>query len=165
MPIKNRYLLPRIDDLFDQIHGATILSKIDLSSSYHQVKIKDKDIFTTTFRTRYGHYEFVVMPFGLTDGTTTFMCLMNSILGKYLEKFVVLFIDNILFYSETKEEHDEHLKIILQVLREHQLHAKFNKCDFYRDKIQYLGHIISEEGISMDLFKIKSIIGGLSLKT
>ena len=98
------------------------------------------------------------MPFGLTNSPTTFMCLMNGVLSKYFDNFVVVFIDDILIYSKTKEEHDEHLKIILQVLRKHQLYAKFNKCDFYKDKIQYLGHIISEEGISVDPNKIKSII-------
>ena len=98
------------------------------------------------------------MPFGLTNAPTTFMCLMNSVLSKYLEKFVVVFIDDILVYSKTKQEHDEHLKIILQVLREHQLYAKFNNCDFYKDKIQYLGHVISEKAISANPNKIKAII-------
>ena len=125
-----------------------------MRSGYHQVRIKDEDIFKTSFRTRYGHYEFVVIPFGLTNTPTTFMCLMNSVLSKYLDKFLVVFIDDILIYSRTKEEHVEHLKIILKVLREHHLYAKFNKCDFYKDKIQYLGHVISEEGISVDPDKI-----------
>ena len=128
MTIKNRYLFPRIDDMYDQLHGATIFSKIDLRSGYHQVWIKDEDIFKMTFRTRYGHYEFVVMPFGLTNAPAVFMCLMNNVLHKYLDKFVVVFIDDILIYSKTKEEHEEHLKVILQVLREHQLYAKFSKC-------------------------------------
>ena len=134
MTIKNRYSFPRIDDLFDQICGVTIFSKIDLRSEYHQVKIKDEDIFKTAFRTRYGHYEFVVIPFGIFNAPTTFMCLMNNVLSKYLDKFVVVFIDAILIYSKTKEEHDEHLQIILQVLREHQQYAKFSKCEFYKYK-------------------------------
>ena len=121
MTIKNRYPLPHIDDLFDQLRGATIFSKIDLWSGYHQVQIKDEDIFKTAFRTIYGHYEFVVMPFGLTNALTVFMCLMNNVLQKYLDKFVVVFIDDILIYSKSKEEHKEHLKIVLQELREHQL--------------------------------------------
>ena len=110
-----------------------IFSKIDLISKYHKVRIKDEDIFKTAFRTRYRHYEFVIMPFGLTNAPTTFMCIMNSVLSKYLDKFVVVFIDDILIYSKMKEEHDEHLQIILQVLREHKLYAKFSKCEFFKD--------------------------------
>ena len=116
MTIKNRYPLPITDDLFYQLRGAMMYSKIDLRSGYHQVRIKDEDIFKTTFRTRYGHYEFVVMPFGLTNAQTIFMCLMNNVMHKYLDKFVVVFIDEILIYSKSKEEHNEHLKIVLQEL-------------------------------------------------
>ena len=135
MTIKNRYLLPRIDDLFDQLCGATVFSKIDLRSRYHQVRIKYEDIFKTAFRTRYGHYEFVVMPFGLANALDVFMCLMNNVMHKYLDKFVVVFIDDILIYSKVGEEHKEHLKIVLQELRDHQLFAKFSKCNFFKDKI------------------------------
>jgi hypothetical protein len=134
MTIKNKYPLPRIDDLFDQLRGATIFSKIDLRSGYHQVQIKDEDIHKTTFRTRYGHYEFVVVPFGLTNAPTTFMFLMNNVLNKFLDKFVLVFIDDILIYSKRREEHEEHLKSVLQVLREHKLYAKFSKCDFFKNK-------------------------------
>ena len=118
MTIKNRYSLPRIDDLFDRFQGETIFSKIDLRLGYNQVRIKDEDIFKTTFRTVYDHYEFVIIPFGLTNSLTTFMCLMNNILSKYLDKFVVVFIEDILIYSKNRQEHDEHLIIALQVLRE-----------------------------------------------
>jgi hypothetical protein len=158
MTIKNKYPLPRINDLFDQVGGEKIFSKLDLRSGYHQVRIKDKDINKTTFRTRYRHYEFVVIPFGLTNAPTTFMCLMNSIFSQYLDKFVLVFIDDILVYSKTEEEHEEHLKIVLQTLRKHKLYAKFDKCDFYQRRIQYLGHVISEEGIAVDPEKIKSIM-------
>ena len=119
MTIKSRYPLLGIDDLFDQLHGATVFLKIDLRFGYHQVRIKDEDIFKTTFRTRYGHYEFVVMPFGLTNAPAIFMCLMNNVMHNYLNKFVVVFIDEILIYSKTEEEHKDHLKIVLQELREH----------------------------------------------
>jgi hypothetical protein len=158
MTIKNKYPFPRIDDLFDHLIGATIFSKIDLRSGYHQVRIKDEDIHKTSFRTRYGHYEFVVVSFGLTNAPTTFMCLMNSVLNKYLDKFVLVFVDDILVYSKNREEHGEHLRMVLQVLREHQLYAKFSKCDFFKKEIQYLGHVISVEGVAVDPAKIKAIM-------
>ena len=117
MTIKNRYPLPRIDDLFDQVVGAKIFLKIDLRSGYHQVRIRDENIPKTAFRTRYGHYEFVVIQFGLTNAPANFMCMKKNIFSKYLDKFVLVFIDNILVYSKNKEEHEEHLRIVLQVLR------------------------------------------------
>jgi len=116
--MKNRYPLPRIDDLFDQLRGVKILSKIDLRSGYRQVRVKEEDISKTTFRTRYGHYEFTVMPFGLTNAPATFMCLMNEIFRKYFDKFIIVFLDDILIYSKSEEEHEEHLRIALQVLSE-----------------------------------------------
>jgi hypothetical protein len=128
--IKNKYPLPQINDLFDQVGGAKIFSKLYLRSQYHQVTIKDQDINKTTFRTRYGHYDFVVIHFGLTNESATFMCLMNIIFNKYLDKFMVVFIDNILVYSKMEEEHDEHLRIVLQTLRKQKLYTKFDKCDF-----------------------------------
>eukprot|EP00253_Pinus_taeda_P011579 PITA_11579 len=158
LTIKNKYPLPRIDELFDQVKGATVFSKIDLRSGYHQIRIKEEDIAKTTFRTRYGHYEFVVLPFGLTNAPATFMCLMNSVFHQFLDKFVLIFIDDILIYSRSKEEHEEHLRMVLQTLREHQLYAKLNKCDFYKEEIQYLGHVISKEGIVVDPEKIKTIL-------
>ncbi|XP_021754918.1 uncharacterized protein LOC110720219 [Chenopodium quinoa] len=128
--IKNKYPLPRIDDLFDQLKGATVFSKIDLRSGYHQLRIADEDIPKTAFRTRYGHYEFTVMPFGLTNAPTIFMDLMNRVFHQFMDKFVVVFIDDILVYSKSKEEHVEHLRAILQTLRENNLYAKFSKCEF-----------------------------------
>lgn len=128
--IKNRYPLPRIDDLFDQLRGAKVFSKIDLRSGYHQLKIKSEDIAKTAFRTRYGHYEFLVMPFGLTNAPAAFMDLMNTVFRDQLDKFVVVFIDDILIYSLDEETHAEHLRITLNVLRKKQLYAKFSKCEF-----------------------------------
>jgi hypothetical protein len=130
--IKNKYPLPRIDDLFDQLRGANIFSKIDLRARYHQVIIKEEDIHKTTFRTRYGNYEFVVVPFGLTNAPVVFMCLMNGMFKSYLNKFFIVFLDDILIYSKFEEEHEHHLRLVLQVLREHQLYAKLSKCSFYQ---------------------------------
>eukprot|EP00253_Pinus_taeda_P032583 PITA_32583 len=164
LTIKNKYPLPRIDELFDQVKGMTVFSKIDLRSGYHQIRIKDEDIAKTAFRTRYGHYEFVVLPFGLTNAPATFMCLMNSIFHQYLDRFVLIFIDDILVYSRTMEEHQEHLRKVLQTLWEHQLYAKFSKCDFFKEEIQYLGHVITKEGIAVDPEKIKAIMDWPILK-
>ena len=128
--IKNKYPLPRIDDMFDQLQGAQVFSKIDLRSGYHQLKIKAEDVPKTAFRTRYGHYEFLVMPFGLTNAPAAFMNLMNIIFKPYLDKFIVVFINDILVYSRSHEEHVEHLKIVLNTLREKKLYVKFSKCEF-----------------------------------
>ena len=122
------------------------------------MRIKDEDIHKTTFRTRYGHYEFVVVPFGLTNTLATFMCLMNSVFRRYLDKFVLFFRDVILIYPKNEEEHEEHLRLTLQLLRENKLYTKLSKCDFYKDRIHYLGHIISNEGIFVDLEKIEAIM-------
>ena len=135
MTIKNQYPLPRINGLFDQVGGSKIFLKIDLQCRYHHVRINDEDIHKTAFRTRYNHYEFVVMPFGLTNAPANFMCMMNNIFSRYLDKFFLFFINDIMVYSMNKEEHEEHLRIVLQVLREHQLYAKFSKCDFYKPRI------------------------------
>jgi hypothetical protein len=142
--IKNQYPLPRIDDLFDQMKGATVFSKIDLRSGYHQLRIKEDDVPKTTFKMRFGHYEFIVLPFGLTNTPGVFMSLMNGVFHEYLDKFVQVFIDDILIYSRmTTEEHEEHLRLVLQCLREHKLYGKLSKCSFYQSRIHYLGHVIS----------------------
>jgi len=119
MTIKKKYPFPRIDDLFDQLKGATVFYKIELRSRYHQFMIKDEDIHKKIFRTGYGHCEFVVVPFGLTNAPNTFMCLMNSVLIKYLDNFFLVFVNDILVYSKTKQEHEEHLKLVLKVIRDH----------------------------------------------
>jgi hypothetical protein len=155
--VKNKYPLPRIGDLFDQLKDEKIFSKIDLRYGYHQVRIKDEDISKTTFRTMYGHYEFTVVLFGLTNAPVVFMCLMNGVFINYLDKLVIVFLDNILVYSKAEEEHEQHLRMVLQVLREHQLYTKLSKCSFYQRQIHYLGHIISEEGIVVDPEKVQAI--------
>ncbi|GJR15661.1 putative reverse transcriptase domain-containing protein [Tanacetum coccineum] len=142
LTVKNRYLLPRIDDLFDQLQESSVYSKIDLRSGYHQLRVREEDILKTTFRTRYGHYEFQVMPFGLTNVPAVFMDLVNRVYKPYLDKFVIVFIDNILIYSKSKQEHEEHLTLILELLKKEELYAKFSKCEFWIPKVQFLGHVI-----------------------
>ncbi|GJZ66659.1 putative reverse transcriptase domain-containing protein [Tanacetum coccineum] len=134
LTVKNRYPLPRIDDLFDQLQGSRVYSKIDLRSGYHQLKVREEDIPKTAFRTRYGHYEFQVMPFGLTNAPAVFMDLMNRVCKPYLDKFVIVFIDDILIYSKSEEEHAEHLKLILELLKKEELYTKFSKCEFWLSK-------------------------------
>ncbi|GJS38201.1 reverse transcriptase domain-containing protein [Tanacetum coccineum] len=155
--VKNGYPLPRIDDLFDQLQGSSVYSKIDLRSGYHQLRVREEDIPKTAFRTRYGHYEFQVMPFGLTNAPAVFMDLMNRVCKPYLDKFVIVFIDDILIYSKNKEEHEEHLKLILELLKKEELYAKFSKCEFWIPKVQFLGHVIDSKGIHVDPAKIESI--------
>ncbi|GKF05334.1 putative reverse transcriptase domain-containing protein, partial [Tanacetum coccineum] len=130
LTVKNRYPLPRIDDLFDQLQGSSVYSKIDLRSGYHQLRVREEDIPKTAFRTRYGHYEFQVMPFGLTNAPAVFMDLMNRVCKPYLDKFVIVFIGDIRIYSKNKQEHEEHLKLILELLKKDELYAKFSKCEF-----------------------------------
>ncbi|GKB81061.1 putative reverse transcriptase domain-containing protein [Tanacetum coccineum] len=157
LTVKNRYPLPRIDDLFDQLQGSSVYSKIDLRSGYHQLRVREEDIPKTAFRTRYGHYEFQVMPFGLTNAPAVFMDLMNRVCKPYLDKFVIVFIDDILIYSKNKQEHEEYLKLILELLKKEELYAKFSKCEFWIPKVQFLGHVIDSEGIHVDPAKIESI--------
>ena len=130
LTIKNRYPLPRVDDLFDQLQGANYFSKIDLRSGYHQLRALEEDVPKTAFRTRYGHYKFVVMPFGLTNAPAVFMDLMNRVCHPYLDQFVIVFIDDILIYSRSKEEHSNHLRQVLETLRSEKLYAKFSECKF-----------------------------------
>jgi hypothetical protein len=156
--IKNKYPLPRIDDLFDQLKGACIFSNIDLRSGYHQLKIRASNIPKIAFITRYGLYEYTVMSFGLTNAPGYFMYSMNKVSMEYLDKFVVVFIDDILIFSKNEEEHDEHFRLVLQKLRENQLYAKLNKCEFWLKEVSFLGHIISEGGISIDPSKVKDVL-------
>ncbi|KAI4321445.1 hypothetical protein MLD38_034825 [Melastoma candidum] len=156
--IKNRYPLPRIDDLFDQLQGSVVYSKIDLRSGYHQIRVQDSDVMKTAFRTRYGHYEFLVMSFGLTNAPAAFMELMNRIFRPYLDQFVVVFIDDILVYSKSMEEHADHLRLVLEVLRQNQLYAKLSKCEFWMSSVSFLGHIVFVEGIAVDPSKVEAVL-------
>ncbi|GJU06661.1 reverse transcriptase domain-containing protein [Tanacetum coccineum] len=157
LTVKNRYPLPRIDDLFDQLQGARYFSKIDLRSGYHQLRVNEEDISKTAFRTRYGHFEFTVMPFGLTNAPAVFMDLMNRVCKLYLDKFVIVFIDDILIYSRSKEEHEDHLRLVLELLRQEKLFAKFSKCEFWLQEVHFLGHVINQDGIHVDPSKIEAV--------
>ncbi|GJU10707.1 putative reverse transcriptase domain-containing protein [Tanacetum coccineum] len=141
----------------EDLPGSSVYSKIDLRSGYHQLRVREEDIPKTAFRTRYGHYEFQVMPFGLTNAPAVFMDLMNRVCKPYLDKFVIVFIDDILIYSKNKQEHEEHLKLILELLKKEELYAKFSKCEFWIPKVQFLGHVIDSEGIHVDPAKIESV--------
>ncbi|WVZ89929.1 hypothetical protein U9M48_036274 [Paspalum notatum var. saurae] len=156
--VKNKYPLPHIDILFDQLAGAKVFSKIDLRSSYYQIKIREDDIPKAAFSTRYGLYEYLVMSFGLTNAPAFFMYMMNSVFTNELDKFVVVFIDDILVYSKNEEEHEEHLRTVLTRLREHQLYAKLSKCALWIREVSFLGHILSEKGVAIDPSKVEDVL-------
>ncbi|GJZ60412.1 putative reverse transcriptase domain-containing protein [Tanacetum coccineum] len=149
LTVKNRYPLPRTDDVFDQLQGSSVYSKIDLRSGYHQLRVGDEDIPKMKFRTHYGHYEFQVMPVGLTNASAVFMDLMNQVCKPYLDKFVIVFVEGILIYSRSKEEHEEYLKLILKLLKKEELYAKFSKCEFWIPKLQCLGHVIDSQVLAL----------------
>ena len=157
LTVKNRYPMPRPEDLFDQMRGASVFSKIDLASGYHQVRVQPEDVPKTAFRTPFGHYEFLVMPFGLTNAPATFQSIMNNVLHPFFGKFAVVYLDDILIYSQNKEEHEKHLRQVLQVLAEHELYAKPSKCFWFQREVEYLGHIICAEGLRVDDSKVKAI--------
>jgi hypothetical protein len=156
--IKNNYPLPRIVDLFDQLHGACVFSKIDLQSGYHQLKVRECDIPKITFVSRYGLYEFTVMSFGLTNAPAYFMYMINKVFMEYLDKFVMVFIDDILVYPRSEEEHEGHLHLVLQKLQDHKLYAKLSKCEFWLKQVAFLGDVISKGGISIDPSKVQVVL-------
>ena len=156
--IKNRYPLPRIDDLLDQLRGARVYSKIDLRTGYHQLRVREADIPKTTFKTQYGNFEFTVMPFGLTNAPTTFIDLMHKVFQPYLDQFVMVFVDDILIYSQSERDHEDHLRVVLRLLRYHQLYAKFRKCKFWLIGVRFLGHVASALGVSVDPEKVEAIM-------
>jgi hypothetical protein len=156
--IKNKYPLPRIEDLFDQMKGASVFSKIDLRSRYHQLKIRESDIPKTAFCTRYGLYEYTMMSSGLTNAPAYFMYLMSKVFMEFLDKFVMVFIDDILIFSKTEEEHEKHLRMVLEKLRSNQLYAKFSKCEFWLTEVTFIGHVISAGGIAVDPSKVKDVL-------
>lgn len=155
--IKNKYSLPHVDELFDRLHDAECFSKIDLRSGYHQIRIDPSDVSKTAFRTRYGHYEFLVLPFGLTNAPATFMHLMHQTFRDYLDEFVIAFLDDILIYSKTPEEHEKHVRKVLQILRDNKLYAKESKCELFKDEVEFLGHLVGRNGIRMMESKVKGV--------
>ncbi|GJT50198.1 putative reverse transcriptase domain-containing protein [Tanacetum coccineum] len=165
LTVKNRYPLPKIDDLFDQLQGSQFFLKMDLRSRYHQLRVHEDDILKTAFKTRYGHFKFTVMPFGLTNAPAIFMDLMNIICRPYLDKFVIVYIDYILIYSKTQEEHVEHLRLVLGLLKKEKLYAKFSKCEFWLREAQFLGHVINGNGIHVNPSKIEAIKNWKSPRT
>ena len=156
--IKNRCPLLRIEDLFDHLRWARVYSKIDLYTDYHQLRIREADIPKIAFWTRYGHFEFIVMPFRLMNAPTTFMDLMHRVFQPYVHQFVVVFFDDILVYSKSEEKHEDHLRIFLHALRNHRLYAKFSKCEFWFTEVRFLGHMVSASGVLVDPEKVEAVI-------
>jgi hypothetical protein len=163
--IKNKYPLPRIEDLFDQMKGLSVFLKIDLRLWYHQLKIQESDIPKTTFHTQYGLYEYTMMSFGLKNAPAYFMYLMNKVFMEHLDKFVVVFIDDILIFSKTEEEHKKHLRLVLEKLWSNKLYAKLSKFEFWLTKVAFLGHVISAGGVSVDPSKVKDVLNWMSPTT
>ncbi|GJX68864.1 reverse transcriptase domain-containing protein [Tanacetum coccineum] len=157
LTVKNRYPLPRIDNLFDQLQGSCYFSMIDPQSGYHYLRVHEEDILKTTFKTRYGHFEFMVMPFGLTNAPVVFMDLMNRVCKSYLDRFVIVFIDDILIYSKSKEDHEVHLKFVLELLKKEKLFAKLSKCEFWLQEVHFLRHVVNSNCIHVDPSKIEAV--------
>jgi hypothetical protein len=155
--VRNQHPLPRIDEMFEQLHGSCVFSKLDLASDYHRIRMHEDSIEETAFKTRYGHYEYVVMPFGLTNAPATFQSVMNSILAPFLDIFVLVYLDDILIYSKSMDEQVEHLKSVLAALREHKFYCKRSKCQFRSEHVEYLGHLLTPQGIMVDPRKVAAI--------
>lgn len=156
--IKNKFPIPVLEELVDELHGSRVFSKVDLRSSYHQLRMHADDIYKTAFKTHTGHYEFLVMPFGLTNAPATFQNWMNQVFRSLLRKCVLIFFDDILIYSKTLTEHCTHLKSVFHILRQNKMYAKSSKCMFAASEIEYLGHFISEKGIETDPKKIEAVV-------
>ena len=160
--VHNRYPLPQIDELLDRLPGSRFFTKIDLRSGYHQIRMHPDSIQKTAFRTRYGHFEFLVLPFGLTNAPATFMHLMHQIFREQLDQFIIIFLDDILVYSRTMQDHIDHVRKTLQILRKHRLYGKVSKCAFFRHQVEYLSHVVIAEGIALIQKKCRQSATGKS---
>ncbi|RLN32946.1 hypothetical protein C2845_PM03G30130 [Panicum miliaceum] len=156
--VKNKFPMPVIDEFLDELAGAKFFSTLDLWSGFHQIRIAPGDEFKTAFKTHHGHFQFKVMPFGLTNAPATFQCLMNAIFEPYMRKFVLVFMDDILVFSKNLNDHAEHLKLVFQVLQQHKLFVKLKKCTFAQQKLSYLGHIVSDQGVATDPAKTEVML-------
>ncbi len=156
--VRNQHHLPRIDEMCEQLHGSVVFSKLDLGSGYHQIRMHEDSVGKTAFKTRYGHYEFIFMPFGLTNAPSTFQSVMNSVLSPYLDRFVLVYLDDILVYSSSLSEHLTHLRKVLVALREAKLYCTLSKCPFCVPEFEYLGHLLTPEGVKMDPIKVHALV-------
>ena len=157
LTIKNRYSLPRIDDLFDQLAGSCVFSSLDLAQGYHQIRISEEDVPKIAFRMPFGHYQFKVLSFKLTNAPATFQGVMNRIFERYLGKFMLVYLDDILVFSKNQEEHLEHLRKVFDILRKNKIYAKLTKCHFAKEELEYLGHVVGKDGIKVDPRKIETV--------
>ncbi|KAL5803342.1 hypothetical protein ACOSQ4_031647 [Xanthoceras sorbifolium] len=157
--VKDRFPIPTVDEMLEELHGASIFTKLDLRAGYHQIRMKEQDVHKTAFRTHSGLYEYLVMPFGLCNAPSTFQATMNEIFRLHLRKFVLVFFDDILVYSRTMEEHLSHLEIVLEILGQHQFYIKMSKCEFVKEELEYLGHFISMNGVRVNPWKIEAMVG------
>ncbi|KAL5827324.1 hypothetical protein ACOSQ4_019121 [Xanthoceras sorbifolium] len=156
--VKDRFHIPTVDEMLDELHGASVFTKLDLRAGYHQIRMKEPDVHKTAFRTHSGLYEYLVMPFGLCNAPSTFQATMNEIFRPHLRKFVLVFFDDILVYSRTMEEHLSHLEAVLEILGQHQFYIKMSKCEFVKEELEYLGHFISINGVRVDPRKIEAMV-------
>jgi hypothetical protein len=156
--IKDQFLIPTVEDMLDELHGAAYFTKLDLRAGYHQVRVQPSDIHKTAFRTHNGHYEYLVMPFGLSNAPSTFQTIMNAIFRPHLQKFILVFFDDILIYSSTWEMHLHHVTQTLEILKQQQFFLKASKCAFGKQELEYLGHIVSHQGVKVDSKKIEAMV-------